>query len=216
MGDRQQYFATEPAVSSEPTSVELVLPDLRLRLRSDRGVFARDGVDPGTKYLLLDAPPPPPGATRVVDIGCGYGPIAITLARRFPDVTVWAVDVNRRALQLCRDNADAAGVGGRVIACEPADVPATLQIDAAYTNPPLRIGRDPLRDLLAGWIERLTPGAALVSVVHKHLGSDSLHRWLDAQGWPTERLGSRSGYRLLRTIRAPADDMAGPTGTERT
>jgi 16S rRNA (guanine1207-N2)-methyltransferase len=204
----EHYFSAEPRASSSTRTVELVLPDGRLRLLADRGVFSPERVDAGTKLLLLEGPPPPADAGTLVDIGCGYGPIALTLAMRRPDATVWAIDVNRRALGLCRANADAAGLRNVRVA-EPADVPADLIVDAAYSNPPIRVGKQALHDLLSWWVARLRPGGALQLVVHKHLGSDSLQGWLCAQGWPTRRVASRAGYRLLEAVRpAPLPDGA--------
>lgn len=197
----EHYFTAEPRAASSGREVDLVLPDVRLRLRTDRGMFSPDGVDAGTKLLLLEAPCPAPGARTLVDVGCGYGPIALTLAARRPGATVWAVDVNRRALALCRANAAAAGLGN-VRAVEPSAVPDDLVADDVYSNPPIRIGKPALHELLAAWVGRLRPGGRLELVVHKHLGADSLQRWLCSQGWPTRRLASRAGYRLLETVPA--------------
>jgi 16S rRNA (guanine1207-N2)-methyltransferase len=196
MGDAAgHYFDADPAAASRPRTVRLDLPDRTLELSTDRGVFAGTGVDPATKYLLLEAPPPPDAGT-FVDLGCGYGPIACTLAARAPQATVWAVDVNRRALGLCRANADALGLANvRVVA--PEDVPTDLAVDLLWSNPPIRIGKAALHGLLSTWLARLAPGGAAVLVVHKHLGSDSLQRWLADEGWSVTRLGSRTGNRLL-------------------
>ena len=190
-----QYFAPEPEVASAPGRVALALPDAHFELATDRGVFARAGVDPGTKLLLLEAPAPP-AQGHLLDLGCGYGPIALTLARRAPAATVWAVDVNRRALALTARNAAAAGVGN-VRAVEPAAVPGDVAFAAIWSNPPVRIGKPALEDLLRTWLRRLAPGGTALLVVHKHLGADSLARFLDAEGFETTRLRSRMGYRLL-------------------
>lgn len=189
------YFDAEPSVASAPSSVVLTLPDLRLELATDRGVFAREAVDPGTKLLLLEGPAPPPTGD-LVDLGCGYGPVALTLARRSPASLVWAVDVNRRALELTAANAETAGLANVVVA-EPDDVPDDVRFGGLWSNPPVRIGKAPMHELLARWLVRLAPGARAALVVHKHLGADSLARWLEAEGWPTERTASRMGYRLL-------------------
>ena len=193
------YFHGDPAVASRPATVRLDLPDRSLTLATDRGVFSADRVDDGTKYLLLAAPSPPPTGT-VVDLGCGYGPIACTLAARTPGATVWAVDVNQRALDLCRANAAALGLTNVRVA-HVDDLPAELSVDLLWSNPPIRIGKDALHALLAGWLGRLAPGGSAVLVVRKHLGADSLQRWLESQGWPTQRIGSRTGYRLLEVSR---------------
>jgi 16S rRNA (guanine1207-N2)-methyltransferase len=189
------YFDAEPSVGSQPHQVTLVLPDVRLELTTDRGVFARDGVDPGTKMLLLEAPVPPVEG-NLLDLGCGYGPIALTLARRSPAATVWALDVNHRALALTEANATAAGVLN-VHPVSPSDVPDDLGFAAIWSNPPVRIGKPALQALLARWLGRLVPGGSAWLVVHKHLGADSLARWLVGEGYPTERRRSRMGYRLL-------------------
>jgi 16S rRNA (guanine1207-N2)-methyltransferase len=201
MGDAAgHYFDAEPGSASEPRTVRLDLPDRSLELRTDRGVFAGSGVDPATKYLLLEAPAPPLTGT-FVDLGCGYGPIACTLAARAPGATVWAVDVNRRALALCRQNADALGLAN-VRTSTPEAVPAGGAVDLLWSNPPIRIGKPALHDLLSTWLRRLSPAGAAVLVVHKHLGADSLHRWLASQGWAVARLGSRRGSRLLEVRRS--------------
>ena len=189
------YFDAEPSVGSQPHRVALVLPDVRLRLTTDRGVFARDGVDPGTKLLLLETPSPP-AAGNLLDLGCGYGPIALTLARRSPTATVWALDVNRRALALTGANAATAGITN-LRAVSPEDVPDDVSFAGIWSNPPVRIGKPALQVLLGRWLRRLVPGGSAWLVVHKHLGADSLARWLVGEGFPTERRRSRMGYRLL-------------------
>lgn len=200
MGDATgQYFEPEPAVPSQPTSVRLDLPDRSMVLRTDRGVFSGTKVDPGSKYLLLEAPAPP-AVGVFVDLGCGYGPLACTLAARAPDADVWAVDVNRRALELCRANAADLGLAN-LRAVDPDDVPPDLAVDLLWSNPPIRIGKEALHRLLLTWLGRLTPEGSAVLVVQKHLGADSLQRWLRDEGWKVARLGSRSGYRLLEVRR---------------
>lgn len=194
------YFDAEPGVASRPASVRLDLPDRSLTLATDRGVFSAERVDAGTKYLLLEAPAPPATGT-FVDLGCGYGPIACTLALRAPAATVLAVDVNQRAIDLCRANAMATGATN-VRASLPTEVADAVAVDLIWSNPPIRIGKPALHALLQGWLERLTPTGTAVLVVQKHLGADSLQRWLDAQGFPAARLGSRAGYRLLQVQRA--------------
>ena len=193
------YFDADPGVPSRPATVRLDLPDRSLSLTTDRGVFSADRVDPGTKYLLLEAPVPAATGT-FVDLGCGYGPIACTHALRAPAAVVWAVDVNERALDLCRANADAAGAGN-VRTALASEVPADLRVDLLWSNPPIRIGKPALHALLEGWLARLTPTGAAILVVQKHLGADSLQAWLDGQGFAAERLGSRTGDRRLQVTR---------------
>ena len=198
----EHYFSASPAGPSERRTIRLVLPDLSLDLVTDRGVFSGDRVDPGTKLLLSEIVLPSGLGGHVLDLGCGYGPIAVTVARRIAGATVWAVDVNERALALATENAASAGVGVRVRAVVAEDVPSEVRFSAILSNPPIRIGKRALHDLLSTWLTRLEPDGRAWLVVHKHLGSDSLAAWLSGQGHDVRRLGSRMGYRLLEV--APA------------
>jgi len=189
------YFDAEPAAASRPRVVRLHLGPLELELQADRGVFGSKGVDLGTLTLLREAPAPP-RTGEILDLGCGYGPIALTLAIRSPGAQVYAVDVNERALELTRLNAVAAQASNVVVG-KPDEVPATLQFDAIYSNPPVRVGKAPLHELLMTWLPRLRPGAPAYLVVQRNLGSDSLARWLQDQGFQVERLKSKKGYRIL-------------------
>ncbi|HEX4822301.1 MAG TPA: methyltransferase [Acidimicrobiales bacterium] len=200
MAGTSQYFEPDPDVASRPRTVDLVLPDMTLHLRTDRGVFSAANVDPGTKLLLLEGASPPVGTRDLLDLGCGYGPIALALARRAPEATVWAVDVNRRALALCAANADANGLKN-VRTVEPDDIPDDVRFAGIWSNPPIRIGKTALHELLLRWLARLDAGAHAWLVVQKHLGSDSLAKWLTEQGWDATRRVSRSGYRLLEVGR---------------
>jgi len=197
------YFDPSPSTPSSPRTVPLVLPDLTLELTTDRAVFSAGRVDPGTKLLLQESPPPPP-AGEVLDLGCGYGPIAVVLALRSPGAHVWAVDTNARARSLTVANAAAAGAGN-VTVTDPAGVPASVRFAALYANPPIRIGKEDLHVLLRAWVPRLVPGGAAFLVVNKHLGADSLAAWMAVEaGWSVDRLLSRVGYRLLRVRPEPA------------
>ena len=169
--------------------------DIDLELQTDRGVFGSRGVDLGTLILLKEAPAPPP-AGNILDLGCGYGPMAVTLARRAPGSHVWAVDINERALELARANAQTAKTAN-VTVCRPDDVPEGLRFSAIYSNPPVRVGKAPLHELLLRWLPRLDAGAKAYLVVQRNLGSDSLAKWLTESGFPTARLGSKKGYRIL-------------------
>jgi 16S rRNA (guanine1207-N2)-methyltransferase len=193
------YFDEEPTTESAPREVLLLLPDVQLTLATDRGVFGYDRVDAGTKLLLLKVPPPA-ASGDLLDLGCGTGAIALTMARRAPDATVWAVDVNERARDLCRANAERNGIAN-VRVCAPDEVPADARFATIWSNPAIRIGKPALHEMLRRWLSVLAADGEALMVVHKHLGSDSLQVWLGAQGWPTERLASSGGYRILRSVR---------------
>ncbi len=189
------YFSQAPTARSRPGLVTVDTGDDRFQLRTDTATFSPRRLDPGTAFLLHRAPDPPPSGT-FLDLGCGYGPIALSLARRSPGARVVAVDVNERSRQLCADNAAALGCAN-VTVTAPDDVDAHLRFDLVWSNPPIRIGKAALHELLLRWLTRLTPEGRAVLVVGRNLGADSLQQWLTAQGLPTERLASKRGYRLL-------------------
>jgi 16S rRNA (guanine1207-N2)-methyltransferase len=196
VADSSHYFSEHPATASRPHTLELALPDVHLRLVADRGVFAGRHVDPGTRTLLLESPHPDDRAADLLDLGCGYGPIALTLARRAPRATVWAVDVNERARALCEANAAANEVANVRVAA-PDEVPEDVRFAGIWSNPPVRIGKPRLHALLRAWLARRAPDGRAWLVVHKQLGSDSLARWLAGEGFTVRRLASRAGYRVL-------------------
>jgi 16S rRNA (guanine1207-N2)-methyltransferase len=193
------YFTANPSAPSRPEPVELRLPDMQLRLMADRGVFSGGRVDPGTLALLKESEHPP-AAGDLLDLGCGYGPIACALARRSPAATVWAVDVNSRALELTAANAASLGMPN-LRAAGPEDVPTGVVFKGIWSNPPIRVGKDALHELLSTWLARLDAGASAWLVVHRHLGSDSLAEWLGDKGWAVRRAASKSGYRVLEVAR---------------
>jgi 16S rRNA (guanine1207-N2)-methyltransferase len=199
------YFETPAPGVRAPGRARLTVAGRVLELATDAGVFSRERLDPGTSVLLEVMPPPPP-AGDLLDAGCGYGPIALWMAAQSPDATVWAVDVNERARELCAANAAAAGATN-VRVCAPDEVPDEVRFDRVASNPPIRAGKEVLHDLLRRWLGRLRPDGDGYLVVQKHLGSDSLQRWLIEEGWPTDRVVSRRSFRVLRS--------AARTGTSR-
>ncbi|MCX6510752.1 MAG: methyltransferase [Actinobacteria bacterium] len=208
-GPSSQYFSRTPAVDSAEQEIRLSLADLELQFTTDRGVFSQSRIDAGTRLLLQEAPHPTPSMTNVCDLGCGYGPIAVSLARRSPTSSVWAVDLNERAVALTAKNGAAnecpdihavvVDADGTAIDGTPEDLVAlrTTQFDGLWSNPSIRIGKPAMHHMLTVWLDRLTPSGMAWLVVQRHLGADSLADWMTAQGWGTTRVCSRAGYRLL-------------------
>ncbi|GAA3854304.1 methyltransferase [Tessaracoccus defluvii] len=163
------------------------------------GVFSGNRLDLGTSVLLREVEPPTSG--RVLDVGCGVGTIAVGLAVASPGIVVDAVDVNGRAVELTNLNAERHGVADRVRACFPDEIDGDVAYDEIWSNPPIRIGKAALHDLLLTWLPRLTVDGSAYLVVGKNLGGDSLQRWLEGQGFPTERIASAKGFRVLRSRR---------------
>ncbi|MET0766941.1 MAG: methyltransferase [Aeromicrobium sp.] len=191
----EHYFDGTPTSDDRRRDVTARIWDRDMTFTTSSGVFSNDGLDKATAVLLRNSRPPSEGL--VLDLGCGWGPIACALAMAGP--TVWAVDVNERALELTRVNAERLGVPVRT--ATPDDVPADLVFDEIWSNPPIRIGKQALHDLLLRWLPRLADDGLARLVVGRNLGADSLQRWLDGQGWPTTRVDSEKGFRILEVRR---------------
>jgi 16S rRNA G1207 methylase RsmC len=201
------YFTEEPATPGRERQVEFRVDGREYRLTTSAGVFSADRLDLGTSVLLHKAPLPD-SATKgnLLDLGCGYGPIATVLATTAPDATVYAVDVNQRALDLVRRNAAAHKLD--IVVTTPDGVPQHETFRQIWSNPPIRVGKSELHDLLARWLPRLADDGVAWLVVSKNLGADSLQRWLTERGWLVDRYASQKGFRVLRVARNPGDNAA--------
>lgn len=196
------YFSASPSSAEGLRTIRVRLAGRELEVTTAGGVFSPDHVDSGTGVLLANTPPPPPGG-HLLDLGCGWGPIALSLALESPRATVWAVDVNERALDLVRRNADAIGLDN-VNAVLPDDVPDDVSFRTIRSNPPIRVGKHELHGLLERWIPRLDDRSDAWLVVQRNLGSDSLQRWLAATlhpGYSVHRAATGRGFRVLRVRR---------------
>ena len=195
----EHYFSAEPGSELKLRTIQATIAGRAVELQTANGVFSPERVDAGTRVLLSSVPAPPPGG-NLLDLGCGWGPIALTLAAESPHATVWAVDVNERSLDLTRRNASVMGLTN-VNACLPSDVPSDISFMTMWSNPPIRVGKDSLHSMLQLWLPRLESGTDAWMVVQKNLGSDSLQRWLELE-FPEDFVFSRAatnkGYRVLR------------------
>lgn len=195
----EHYFSADPSVAFQRAPVRAEVWGNELDLVSGSGVFAQGRVDIGTAVLFRETEPPAGG--RVLDLGCGYGVIGLAVAVAVPEAVVTAVDVNQRAVLLANENAEALGVTDRYAASTPDEVDPAATYDEIWSNPPIRIGKAALHELLLTWLPRLAPGGRAVLVVGKNLGADSLQRWLGEQGFPAERIASAKGFRVLEARR---------------
>ncbi|OII05399.1 class I SAM-dependent methyltransferase [Curtobacterium sp. MCBA15_008] len=196
------YFSASPESDARPRQITVTLAGRTLTLTTAAGVFSPDGLDRGTR-VLLGSVPPPASDGALLDVGCGWGPIAITMALQSADAQVWGVDVNERVLGLARANATAAGAGNVSIAL-PDDVPADLRFRTIWSNPPIRVGKDELHQILLTWLPRLEVDGDAWLVVSKDLGGDSLQRWLRDtldDGFHVTRATTDKGFRVLRVHR---------------
>ncbi|QHC66311.1 methyltransferase [Rathayibacter oskolensis] len=198
----EHYFTSTPDGDLRPRRIAVRLAGRDLEVTTAGGVFSPGHIDLGTR-VLLNAVPDVPAEGDLLDLGCGWGPVALTLALESPDARVWAVDVNQRALELVRRNCAELGLTN-VNAVLPEDVPEGLRFRTVWSNPPIRVGKEELHALLERWLPRLEDGADAWLVVQRNLGSDSLQAWMtDAfEGrLEVERVSSAKGFRILRTTR---------------
>ncbi|MBC7402695.1 MAG: methyltransferase [Microbacteriaceae bacterium] len=198
----EHYFSELPESELKFRQIRVPLAGQVFELTTSNGIFSPERIDSGTQVLLANTPPAPPGG-HLLDLGCGWGPIALTLALQSPHATVWAVDVNSRSLDLVRRNAEAVGVTN-INAVTPEDVPADVSFVSIRSNPPIRVGKNELHGMLEFWLPRLDPESDAWLVVQRNLGSDSLHHWLE--GWlpadfTVSRAATNKGYRVLRVRR---------------
>ena len=207
----EHYFSSTPGSELRPRTIHVRLAGADRELVTAGGVFSPDRVDTGTQVLLSNVPSPPPGG-NLLDLGCGWGPIALTLASESPHAKVWAVDVNERALDLVRANAEKMSITN-VNAVLPEDVPEDVSFTTIWSNPPIRVGKNELHGMLERWLPRLEVGSDAWLVVQRNLGSDSLHRWLQGrfpEDFSVVRAATNKGYRVLRVrkrsgVTAPID-----------
>jgi 16S rRNA G1207 methylase RsmC len=197
----EQYFTTQPQVASvahtkQQNFAVLRVADRELTIGTDRGVFSRKGIDQGT-MVLLESAARPPSTGNFLDLGCGAGPIALTLAAYSPNATVYAIDINDRARELTDSNAQRNRLSN-VVTSAPNQVDEAIQFDVLWSNPPIRIGKQELHALLLTWLSRLSTTGEAWLVINRNLGSDSLAVWLTEQGYSVERLTSKRGFRVLR------------------
>lgn len=195
----EHYFSTSPSGDPVLRTIPVRLAGRNVEVTTANGIFSPERIDTGTQVLLGHTPAPPPGG-QFLDLGCGWGPIALTLALESPHATVWAVDVNERALDMVRRNAEALGLEN-VNACRPQDVPDDVRFRTIWSNPPIRVGKNELHAMLAHWLPRLDAGSDAWLVVARNLGSDSLQRWLQGElpsDFAVLRAATSKGYRVLR------------------
>jgi len=198
----EHYFSSSPESDLKLRTIHATIAGVERELVTSNGIFSPERIDTGTQVLLSNVPTPPPGG-NLLDLGCGWGPMALTLALESPHATVWAVDVNERALDLVRANAEKLSIPN-INAVLPGDVPEDITFMSIWSNPPIRVGKNELHNILTTWLPRLEDDADAWLVVQKNLGSDSLQRWMETtfpDNFSFSRAATNKGYRLLRARR---------------
>ncbi len=203
MAQAEQYFAADPQSKDVRRKLHVTLRGNEADVEVSNGVFSGSRLDLGTSVLLRQAPEPPEEGS-FLDLGCGWGPIALTLGFESPKSEIWALDVNERALELTKRNAEINGVKN-VRTVLAADIPSDTTFDLIWSNPPIRVGKEVLHELLMTWLPRLNNGGAAYLVVQKNLGSDSLIPWLASHlgdGYKVGKYASSKGFRVIEVVKA--------------
>lgn len=199
----QHYFSENPAGDLRPIEIDVELRGAPRGLVTAGGVFSPDCLDRGTAVLLRNLPEREHHPGPLLDIGCGWGPIALDAAIEDPEREVWAIDINERSRELARLNAERLGLGNVRVA-RPDEVPDGLRFAEIRSNPPIRVGKEALHGILQQWLPRLAPGGAAYLVVAKHLGADSLQRWIAAKFPELEvsRAARDKGFHVIEAVAA--------------
>ena len=193
------YFSQEPSSPLKPKTIQIPVAGEIVDVTTASGTFSPTQLDFGTE-VLIEQMDLSPISGNLLDLGCGWGPIALNLAKLRPNTKVWAVDVNTRSVELTQANARNLGISN-INAVLPDQVPADLRFSGIWSNPPIRIGKKELHELLLMWLPRLETGGEAYLVVQKNLGSDSLQKWLTeelATGFEVSRYTSIKTYRVLK------------------
>ena len=194
------YFDETPSTELKLKDIDVEIDGAKVRLQTAGGVFSPDHIDGGTAVLLNHLDLAPKGGD-ILDLGCGWGPIALSLASHSPRATIWAVDVNERSLELTRANVQRMGLTN-VKVVKPEEVPADVNFSGVWSNPPIRVGKDVLHELMDTWLPRLEPKASAYLVVQKNLGADSLQRWIDERfDLHVDRIDTAKGFRVIRVVK---------------
>ncbi|MFG1607365.1 class I SAM-dependent methyltransferase [Actinoplanes sp. NPDC049265] len=196
----EHYFSADPSTPGRPAEVTFAINGRDYRLASAGGVFSNGRLDGGTSVLLKKGALPTAATTgALLDLGCGWGPIACVLATEAPAAAVYAVDVNARARELTSANAERLELP--ITVAGPDDVPGDVTFAQIWSNPPTHAGKSELHAIMERWLPRLAPDGVAWLVINRHLGGDSLHTWLVDGGWAVERKASQKGFRVLRVTR---------------
>lgn len=199
------YFDAQPEAASNVRSIQFSLEGRTFDLLTDRGVFSKGGLDIGTSVLLralIRDLRQNPLSGRLLDLGCGYGPVGVVLKRVFPGLELTMTDVNRRALELARQNLKRNGI--HYAAVLESDGYAALggqTFDLIVTNPPIRAGKQTVYRFLDGAAVHLNPGGRLYAVIGKKQGAPSAERHLAGQMGNCVRIERDAGFWVLRCDR---------------
>lgn len=192
------YYEDNQDLSHDFQTLTVDLLGLSMRFKTDRGVFSKNGIDYGSRVLLEDYQPE--GAKTLLDVGCGYGTLGLTLAKKF-DLSVTMVDVNSRALDLCRQNAIDNAVSNTEIELSNIYEAVSEKYDAIISNPPIRAGKEVVHEILTGAFDYLNDGGHLTIVIQKKQGAPSAQRKMEEVFGNCQLVARDKGYFILRSYK---------------
>ena len=191
----EQYFTGKPTSESRPVECQFDYRGFTLQFTTDAGVFSKGELDQGTRILLKALPAQLAG--RVLDLGCGWGPVGVSVGKAFPDCRVVMSDVNERALELAKANAKRNGVQADCVLSDGLDqVQGTF--DAVITNPPIRAGKQVIYRMFAQSAQRLNENGCLYIVIRKQQGAQSAVTYLKTLFQSVEAIDKSGGFWILR------------------
>lgn len=199
------YFDNDPNVKSERESFDYFYRDNKLSLQTDHSVFSKGKIDFGSDLLVttfLNANPPGP-KKKILDVGCGYGPIGLMCAKVLPHSEVTMVDVNERALDLAKDNQRSNNIqNAQLKVSNCLDDVLDLEFDFVLTNPPIRAGKEIVHKILEQSIKVLSSGGQLLVVIQKKQGMPSAKKKMQDIFGNAEIIEKSKGYYILKSVKA--------------
>lgn len=197
----EHYYSNNPSSTHDYQEFEVTVRNVTLKLTTDAGVFSKNRLDPGTK-LLMEALPLDFEINQVLDLGCGYGPIGLAVAKLLPNATVYMSDVNERAVELGLKNARLNGITNIIIKSGEGFEPFPNQrYDLIITNPPIRAGKQIIYGMVDQAFDALNPGGRLVLVIRTKQGAKSMEAKMNSVFGNVTELEKGGGYRVFGSQR---------------
>lgn len=202
MSDLAHYFQNDDHLKSEPKQIEYTIFDRHFSLKSDAGIFSKDQIDGGS-FAFLKVLIPLHLSGRLLDVGCGYGTLGLTLASFSPHLQVTMLDVNTRAVTLARHNAQALGLSSQVTVLE-SDVYQSLpaqKFNSIVINPPIRAGKKVIYAMFDGAHDYLIDGGSLFIVIRKSHGAPSAASYIANRFGQCELLEKDKGFYIYQAVK---------------
>jgi 16S rRNA (guanine1207-N2)-methyltransferase len=194
----EHYYSHKPDVVSNPQFWDFTLKGRTFRFKSDNGVFSKKEVDFGSRLLVESFNLDEAVEGDILDVGCGYGPIGISIAAAYPDRTIEMIDINSRAVELSKENAAANAIANvKIYESDRFDKVASNHFAAILTNPPIRAGKSVVHEILEESYRSLVAGGELWVVIQKKQGAPSAMDKMEQLFGNVEVPVKKKGYYIL-------------------